>query len=71
MQSQLVYTFSSATEANRFLNELSPWRKAPVKARLARNDQTVSVTYDAEKGGFDTTASDLDDLAASYGGKEA
>ena len=68
---ELVYTFSGATDANRFVNSLKYWSQAEVVARLYRDDHTVMVCYHPQHGGFDDTSAKLDDLAARYGGYEA
>lgn len=70
METQIAYSFASATEANRFLNELKPWSKAKVKASLYRGDSTVKVSYEYDGHGFDSTCSELDDLASRYNGSE-
>jgi hypothetical protein len=70
---ELHFRFVNGQVANRFLNELSHWAPtsghAQVKARLARGD-TVKVAYYFDGRGFDYTCSELDELAASYGGRE-
>ena len=70
MQAQVIYGFETDQIANRFLNELKHWSVADVDARFYRGNQMVKVSYQIEGGGFDATLSELDDLAASYGGSE-
>lgn len=70
METQIVYVFASGQVANRFLNALKYWSVAQVDAKLYRGANTVKVSYRFDGKGFDTTSSDLDDLAASYDGKE-
>jgi hypothetical protein len=70
---ELHFRFANGQVANRFLNELSHWSpssgNARVKAKLAKGD-TVKVAYHFDGRGFDYTCSELDELAASYGGRE-
>jgi hypothetical protein len=70
MLNEICYQFESAPAANRFLNELKHWPKADVKVKLFRSSHSVAVSYEYEAGSFDYTCSELDDLAASYGGFE-
>jgi len=70
MLNEMRFQFSSATIANRFLNELKHWSKADVKAKLFKASNSVAVSYEYELGKFDYTCSDLDDLATGYGGEE-
>ena len=70
MESQIIYAFESAQVANRFINTLKNWPKAEVNARLYRGSMKVLVSYSYDDKGFDSTAADLDDLAAQYDGTE-
>jgi hypothetical protein len=70
MLNEIRYQFSSASVANRFLNELKHWSKAEVKAKLFKASNSVSVSYEYEVGKFDYTCSDLDDLACQHDGTE-
>ena len=70
MVSQISYQFSSASDANRFLNELKHWSLHEVKAKLYKRSDSVTVKYDFDGKGFDYTCSDLDDLANRYCGVE-
>lgn len=70
MESQVIYGFTSAQVANRFLNTLKNWTVADVDARFHRGNSMVRVTYQIESGGFDRTLSELDDLASHHGGTE-
>lgn len=70
MQTQIIYAFDNAPAANRFLNSLKFWSVADVEAKLFRADNSVKVSYSFDGRGFDTTCSELDDLAANYGGRE-
>ena len=69
MQTQIVYQFPSSQVANRFLNSLKHWSVADVDARLFSGDK-VKVSYEYSLSGFDSTSAELDDHAASYGGRE-
>lgn len=70
MQVQVAYGFANAQEAYRFLNELKHWSVKDVNARFFRDNTSVQVSYQLDGFGFDSTAAELDDLAASYGGRE-
>ena len=70
MQSEISYRFERAQLANRFLNELKHWTVADVKAKLFNASDSVKITYEFDGKGFDYTCSELDDLAAKYGGEE-
>lgn len=70
MITHVVYKFTSAPQANRFLNELQHWSLHEVKAKLYKQSSEVGVSYEYETKGFDYTSSDLDDLARTYGGQE-
>jgi hypothetical protein len=70
MQSEISYRFERAQLANRFLNELKHWTVADVKAKLFNASDAVKITYEFDGKGFDYTCSELDDLAAKYGGEE-
>lgn len=70
MQTQIIYAFSTAPEANRFLNALKFWSVADVEAKLYGGSKAIKVSYSFDGRGFDTTCSELDELAATYGGHE-
>ncbi|WJG08605.1 hypothetical protein [Aliiglaciecola sp. LCG003] len=70
MQNQIVYQFNSAQIANRFLNEVNSSRLQDIKAKLFRGSDKVQVVYKFADKGFDSTISELDDMAARYDGKE-
>ncbi|MFT4746321.1 MAG: hypothetical protein ACI8XG_000393 [Congregibacter sp.] len=70
MQSEISYRFERAQLANRFLNELKHWTVVDVKAKLFNASDSVKITYEFDGKGFDYTCSELDDLAAKYGGEE-
>lgn len=74
MTNELQYRFNDGQVANRFLNELSHWSSSSgnvqVKAKLAKATFTVQVHYHFDGLGFDYTCSELDELAAKYGGEE-
>lgn len=65
MQNSLTYRFPNPPAANRFLNELSHWSVADVKAKLHAAD-AVRVSYEYNAIGFDYTCSELDDLAGWF-----
>lgn len=70
MQIQIIYQFPSAQVANRFLNDANSAHFDDLKAKLHRGSDKVLITYSYANKGFDTTGSELDDLAARYDGKE-
>ncbi|GAB3016046.1 hypothetical protein [Bowmanella dokdonensis] len=70
MQVQIAYQFPDEQRAYRFLNELKHWPVADVRARYHRGNRSVRVDYQYADTGFDPTSSELDSLAASYGGQE-
>lgn len=70
VENQVIYRFESAQVATRFLNTLTHWAVADVDARYHEGNFMVKVTYEYASGGFDTTSSELDDLAARHGGYE-
>lgn len=74
LSNELHYRFSNGQVANRFLNELTHWSSSSghvvVKAKLAKATHTVQVRYEFDGRGFDYTCSELDELAANYGGEE-
>lgn len=70
MITYIQYQFSNEATAYRFLNELKHWSLHDVKARLFKQSNTVQVSYEYDSKGFDTTCSDLDELAAYYNGVE-
>ena len=70
MQTQIIYYFDSPPAANRFLNALKFWSVADVQAKLYKGSHSVIVSYRFDGVGFDTTCSELDDLASTYGGHE-
>lgn len=70
MENHIIYRFASAQVANRFLNTLKNWPVADVNAKLYRGSDKVRVSYEYNDGGFDTTCSELDDLASRHDGSE-
>jgi FPC/CPF motif-containing protein YcgG len=70
MQTHIIYAFDSAPAANRFLNALKFWSVADVEGKLYKGSTSIKVSYCFEGRGFDSTCSELDDLAAGYGGHE-
>ncbi|GAA0349064.1 hypothetical protein GCM10009092_11810 [Bowmanella denitrificans] len=70
MQVQLAYQFDTEQDAYRFLNALKHWSVADVEAKFHRGPSSVRVSYRYQEQGFDATSSELDDLAASHGGRE-
>ncbi len=71
MRVTVVYGFDSGQLANRFLNRLKSGEVPGVKAHLHRGSDTVAAIYSlTAKDGFDATCSQLDDLAATMGGRE-
>ncbi|WP_028470464.1 hypothetical protein [Neptunomonas japonica] len=70
METQIVYAFVTGQQANRFLNALKVWSVADVQVKLYRGADKVKVSYYFAEEGFDSTSSQLDELAEVYGGKE-
>lgn len=70
MITEIAYRFPTHVLANRFLNELKPWKKHHVKAKLAKDSFEVQVSYTIERGTYTTIAGDLDSLAEQYQGSE-
>jgi len=70
MESHIVYAFPTGQHANRFLNTLKVWDVTDVKVKLFQGADKVKVSYIISEGGFDTTVSQLDQLAESFGGWE-
>ncbi len=70
MQNKIIYQFPSAQVANRFLNEINAPQLPHIKARLHRGSDKVEVVYFYADSGFDSTSSELDDLASKYDGAE-
>jgi hypothetical protein len=70
METQIAYIFPSAQLANRFLNTLKHWSVADVKVKLHKENYSVLVSYYFEGKGFDSTCSELDDLAGAHEGHE-
>lgn len=71
METQIAYVFRSGQAANRFLNALKSGYVSNVHAQLFKGGDTVKVTYKSDTSGFDSTTSDLDDLAERFDGREA
>jgi hypothetical protein len=71
METQIAYSFPSAPLANRFLNTLKHWSVAEVKVKLHKENHSVLVAYYFDGKGFDSTCGELDDLAATFEGREA
>ena len=70
MQTTIYYQFPNHIQANRFINELSHWHKHDVSGKLFKSRDQVKVSYELSANQFDYTASDLDDLANQYEGRE-
>jgi hypothetical protein len=70
METQIAYIFPSAQLANRFLNTLKHWSVAEVKVKLHKENNSVLVAYYFNGSGFDSTCSELDDLAGTFEGRE-
>lgn len=70
MITDITYQFESHVHANRFINELQHWDKQDVRAKLYAKSSMVKVSYEFDGRGFDSTCSDLDDLASTHNGIE-
>lgn len=70
METHIIYVFANGQLANRFLNALKVWDIAQVQAKLYRGAEMVKVSYCYSDSGFDSTSSELDDLAVRYDGHE-
>ena len=71
MQTDIEYMFPSEAVAYKFLNTVRHFDVDALRVRLGRSDHHVSVAYRPLSGGFDSTLSDLDDLARDLGGEES
>lgn len=71
MQANIVYGFDSSQSASRFLNKVKSEDFRGVKTSLGNGGLYVRVKYSlVETNTFDTTCSDLDELASQMGGVE-
>ncbi len=70
MNVQIEYQFESEQRAYRFLNTARHFDAQHLKVKFGRSDHHVQVAYEYADNQFDTTASDLDDLARELDGEE-
>ncbi|QJR82451.1 hypothetical protein CA267_017670 [Alteromonas pelagimontana] len=67
---QTQYRFASEKMAYRFLNTASHFNAEQLIVKYGRNNRHVLVKYQYAEGTFDSTASELDDLARELEGEE-
>lgn len=70
MKVHLEYEFTTEQHAYRFLNTAMHFDAEQLVVKLGRSDHHVQVAYQYADGQFDSTASDLDDLARNLDGVE-
>jgi len=70
MNNQVEYCFDDEPTAYRFLNTVSGWGRNGVSVKYGRSSFHVKISYEVKVGAFDSTLSDLDDLAAMHQGQE-
>ena len=70
MLNQIEYAFADEPTAYRFLNTVSGWRRPKLTVKYGRSAYHVKVAYEMQVGAFDSTLSELDDLASSHNGHE-
>ncbi len=71
MHTDVEYCFPSEAIAYRFLNTVRHFEVDALRVTLGRNDHHVKVAYRPASYGFDSTLSELDDLARELGGEES
>ncbi len=70
MDNQVEFSFDSEMHAYKFLNTVKHFDADGLKVKFGRSDHHVNVSYRVAMGAFDTTLSQLDDLARDLGGEE-
>ena len=70
MKSQVEFGFASEMTAYRFLNTVKHMDVDSLVVKFGRNDRHVLVSYRYAVAEFDSTLSELDDLARELGGEE-
>ena len=70
MDTRVEYQFDDEPTAYRFLNTVSGWGKSNLTVKYGRSSFHVTVRFQVAVNTFDTTLSDLDDLASKHNGKE-
>lgn len=70
MTNQLEYVFETEPDAYRFLNTVKHFDAEKLVVKYGRSSFHVKVEYSYKSGEFDSTSSELDDLAASMSGQE-
>ncbi|MBO1255396.1 hypothetical protein J3L16_06830 [Alteromonas sp. 5E99-2] len=71
MKNRVEYVFDREPIAYRFLNTVSHWDVPGLTVKFGQSSFHVLIEYTVQKGDFDTTLSQLDDLSAREGGVEA
>ena len=70
MKNQVEYQFDQEPNAYRFLNTVSNWEVPGLKVKFGQSSYHVRIVYELQQNGFDTTLSELDNLAANENGVE-
>lgn len=70
MKNQVEYEFTAEPSAYRFLNTVSNWEHIDLTVKFGRSSCHVKVDYWVQSAGFDSTLSELDELASKEGGVE-
>ena len=70
MNVQIEYEFETEQKAYRFLNTAKHLSAQNLTVKFGRSDHHVKVAYEYADKQFDTTASELDDLARDLDGEE-
>ncbi|MBC3766302.1 hypothetical protein [Neptunicella marina] len=70
MNNQIAFEFPTAQIANRFINTLRGSKLELASVKLYRGNTSVLISYTYQQLDFDRTASELDEIAASFDGNE-
>ncbi|WP_394224335.1 hypothetical protein [Alteromonas gracilis] len=70
MENSVEFQFETEMSAYRFLNTVKHFDAEGLSVKFGRSDHHVSVKYRYVVGEFDSTLSNLDDLARELGGEE-
>lgn len=70
MENRVEFCFSSEMVAYRFINTVKHLDVDSLVVKFGRTDRHVLVSYRYAVNQFDSTLSDLDDLARELGGEE-
>jgi len=70
MENSVEFRFETEMSAYRFLNTVKHMDADDLRVKFGRTDHHVSIRYRYVVGEFDSTLSNLDDLARELGGIE-